>query len=741
MKKSLYTLHIKLIQYDYAYYSRRVHSSILLIDRPTGTIHFLDSIWQYNIVKHIIPEGEDIQVHLKLLEGHVSQTNITISFTHDDWSPENYVLMPAAAYNGNRFESRRIPYSPKLYDPRDIGPDKAPIISDVPRLNIHDGPSCIQDRSGAMSIPSMGFYSPAKQFGYLLFTPQASRLGDFGYSIEENRSRDKATFSISAPVVRERYQYRITDNQHPSQDKAPDWKEGDEISMPIHLHHFPCESIQGLFDHWNKHKHSLIPKPAPTLSMPFSATFPTQEKKFNTENWVEEHGYYSVGTREMFLQDWQIGWTGGMISTYPLLAHGTKKTKERVLRNFNFLFPNGIAPSSFFYDCGESKGDGFHFYGGDIRKAHTANWHLTRKSADGLYFIIKQFWLMEALGIEVQPAWKQGIKNLSDAFTKLWKENGQLGNYINSLTGSIEVGGSTSAGIAPGGLAYAALYFNEKTYMNTAEAIANYFYKDYIQNGLTMGGVGDAMQNPDSESCYGLLESFCVLFEQTGNKIWLLRAEEMVAQFASWVISYNYDFPPNTTLGELGIQTNGAVYANTQNKHGAPGICTHSGSALLRLYRATRKTAYLELLRNIARFIPQLFSHPKQAIAGMQEGWITERVSTTDWFEGLGELMYGSTWAETSLMLTYTEIPGLYLITDEEFLFVIDSVEASIVGDDANKITLRIKNPASVPLTLKILTEQSKHLKKALANHYILNTTHLPLAAGEEKEISLRRDC
>lgn len=74
-----------------------------------------------------------------------------------------------------------------------------------------------------------------------------------------------------------------------------------------------------------------------------------------------------------------------------------------------------------------------------------------------------------------------------------------------------------------------------------------------------------------------------------------------------------------------------------------PGICTHSGAAFLRLYRATENPFYLDLLRDITRAIPQYLSTKENPIPGLQEGWISERVSTTDWLEGIGEIMTGST--------------------------------------------------------------------------------------------------
>ena len=538
-----FALRLVFRQFDFEYYSKCLHS--VCVDIPssgTGKVDFQGAQWAYQVRSQKPHNNKDIQklsVQIKLTKGHLQQCNVAVEGVFHQWSTRNFVLMPSAAYNGNRFQSRRIAYSPKLFDPRDMEADKQPILSDVPRLNIADGPSQIHDRSGAMSTPSMGFYSPHYNEGFWMLSAQRCHLGDLGYSITENRERTKASFAISAPVVREQHKYRITDNQFASDDLAPDWETGDSVEIPIEIHFHRCLSIQQLFDHWNTLRYNLLPDTGPVYSFPFSATFPIQEEKFNSQNWVESQGYYSVGMREMFLQDWQIGWTGGMITTYPLLGLGSEKTRERVIRNFDFLFPRGISPSGFFFDCGELKGDTFHWYGGDIRKPHTSKWHLIRKSGDAIYYIIKQFWLMERTGIRVKQYWKIGLKTVADAFVKLWEGHGQTGNYVDSHTGEIIVGGSTSAGIAPAGLAYVAKYYDDQKYLAIAEEIAEHFYNNYITKGLTMGGVGDAMQNPDSESAYGVLESFAVLYEQTGKKVWLQRAEEMASQFFTWVIGYN----------------------------------------------------------------------------------------------------------------------------------------------------------------------------------------------------------
>ena len=230
-------------------------------------------------------------------------------------------------------------------------------------------------------------------------------------------------------------------------------------------------------------------------------------------------------------------------------------------------------------------------------------------------------------------------------------------------------------------------------------------YTDYLAKGISCGGVGDALQNIDSESLYGLLESFAVLYEATGDKKWLQYSCDAAAQFSTWVMSYDYVFPPESLFGQMNMKTTGAVFANTQNKHGSPGICTHSGLALLRLYRATGNELYLNLLQEITRAVPQFLSHKGRPIKGLEEGWINERVSTTDWFEGIGEIFPGSTWAETDLLLTITELPGIYVDLEKRKATCLDQLQVELINCNAASAKLRITNTTNMVAQTSVLVE------------------------------------
>lgn len=364
-------------------------------------IHFQDSEWKTDVVYSEVPgkpDAVDLEISFICTEGELVNASVALDLNLSNWSTNNFVLVPAALYNGNRYPYRRIRYSPKLMDPRDISPDQGIILSDVPKLNHTDGPSFVQLRSGAMSTPSACFHDPSAKKGFIMLTHQSTKWGDNGISITENKNRDEAVISVSAPVVRELYKYRITDSRYPSDDIPGTFEAGDTVKLEVRLYYFDANERQQLFDKFAEVRKDFSGKIKHNNVLPLSEAFRVQQEKFNRDNWVEKHGYYSVGMRENFLQDWQIGWTGGMISTYPLLFAGNDETEKHVLQNFDWLFPNGISPSGFFWDSGE---DGTKWYGGDIRKPHTANWHLVRKSGDGLFYVLQQLFLMKEKGIGV----------------------------------------------------------------------------------------------------------------------------------------------------------------------------------------------------------------------------------------------------------------------------------------------------------------------------------------------------
>jgi len=730
------TLRVRFNQYDTERYNLLIAQKAVPLTFGNQQMEFIGSKWQVQSVIVPAKNAEQFEVKLlfKCLEGSLSNASLALDVELNDWSADNYILMPAAVYNGNRYPVVKMKYMPFFNDPSQLGLNHQLLLSDQPRLNYREGESRIQLLSGSMSFPSIG-YTNKKDKGFWLFTSQGNSLGDYGISIEEHKGRNKAVISLTSPAVREVRKYYISEmDAKPSDDLPANFKAGDKVEINFYLDFFESPDVQSLFNRMVEIRQEYYPSPEKINLLPFSAAFKIQEKKFNRDNW-KEAGYYSVGTTDNFFQDWQIGWTGGMISTLPLLQEGDLFTKKRVLQNFDWLVQNGVSPSGYYYDL-IYKGKP---YGAFPNKALGDSLHLTRKNADAVYFIYKQFDLMKKMGIAVKPVWEQMNLMALEAQLRTWKTYDQLGQFVNQQTGRLVIGNTTSAGIFPAALCAAFRYTGNKEYLDYAEEIARFYYENFIQKGLTCGGPGDAMQSFDSESSYGLLESMTELYETTGKKEWLQCAEEMAKQFSSWVVAYDYNFPKNSLFARLDIRSTGAVYANTQNTHGAPGICTHSGIALLKLYRATGNPFYMQLLTDIAHALPQFLSTKENPWPSFKEGWMSERCNLTDWLEGIGETFVYSSWAETSLMLSFAELPGIYVDLETDAIFCFDHMKVHILKSNSQKLEFEIFNETSYDAKVKLLAENHNKKQQPLYHNASINFEQIDIPAGKKVKVNLKR--
>ncbi|MBQ7986610.1 MAG: AGE family epimerase/isomerase [Clostridia bacterium] len=559
-----------------------------------------------------------------------------------EWDMDSYVMMPACAYNGNRYKRDNRPYPP-MYKKDETGIDCDVLMTDVPALN-PDGSGEIQVTSGDMATPCVGIYNREKKQGFLLFCEQEVKGKNIGFTLKAGK------LAISYPASRtDFYRFWFFKSQHIEADKGIPVENGEEVSSKYKIVTFPCDSMACFYDNFFKLRKSVMSdERAPSLYT--RELWDLMEKHFNEENYSGE--YYAEVSKI-----WQCGWVGGGMSNYALLKLGNDISKERAIKTIDYMTSHQ-ANSGFYYgrvENGEIQDDSNNTEGME-------NIHLLRKSADGLYFLFKNFSITE-----VKNEWKESAKRCADAFCKLFETYGRIGQFANVETGELVVGNSNSAAIVSAALAKAYEFFCEEKYLHFAKKILEYHYKMFEDTGVTNGGPGEIMGAPDSESAFGLLESCVILYEITKDEKWLKYAETVAKYCSSWVVTYSYKFPETSEFGRLGINTVGSVFANVQNKHSAPGICTLSGDSILKLYRYTKNEEYLELIKDIAYFIPQCVSTSERPILTwhnpqriLPPGFINERVNMSDW-EGkdkIGGVFGLSCWPETSLILSFAELVG-----------------------------------------------------------------------------------
>lgn len=451
----------------------------------------------------------------------------------------------------------------------------------------------------------------------------------------------------------------------PSGDRAWDFKEGDVIEQSFTIRDLEEASIQSLFDthfDWMLSAERLPRDRICRQDLTLGEGFKLIEEKYNRENWDEANELYATTCDLNSPSHYQTGWCGGGIADSALLCGKDPLSRQRAERALNCLCREGQLSSGHFFGKRTRKGNWEHDFASDATRPYTHRWHLVRREGDVLLYLLKA---ANRPGLQAAhesvDLWRESARKLADALCRLWERHGQLGQFMDAETGDILVGGSASGGVVPAGLVLAYRQIGDKSYLETAGLIAEYFLENFTLKGLSTGGPGDACQVPDSESCAGLLESYVTLLEETGEDMWLRAAKAQAAQFASWVMPYDFPFPGDSEFGRLGIPTTGSVFANAQNKHSAPGICTHSGDCLRRLSVITGDPRYMELLDWIARQIPSTVSRADRPIhdpsgRAMPSGWINERVNTSDWDHNVGGIFYGSTWSEVALMLMWVEM-------------------------------------------------------------------------------------
>lgn len=659
--------------------------------------------------------------------GDVASAGIAVAFDFYDWSPENYVLIPASVYNGNRNRivnrgynaglDRKELYWPELPQSTAAVPQLSPTPGELSRIEVH---------TSNTTTPAICFLDKKNKRGFIVLAEQGieydGKIIDNGFIVEENSDRTLATLLVSAPGVREKKPQFIGFSK--SSDRGITWKDGEERSIRLRIYSFPADDIPVLLDKFTAARKSVTGKNTPRNLIPMSETFRLMCNNIDKR--------YHEGTPYQFYcpenAAWiSYGWIGGLMNTFPILAMNDKLHRDRVGNTFDFGLTLGQGESGFYYGALNKDGKPFGREGyNDLPEIV-----LTRKNGDVLFWMVKQFMLLreQGHGDAIRPEWEKRVQKLADAFVTTWDKYGQWGNHLNHETGAIAVYNTTSGASAIGGLALAAQYYDEKRYMDVAVQSSGYYYDQFQKRGMTTGGCADILQNSDSETAAAFMTSLMTLYEITSEKKWLEMSRDLANLCATWTTSFDYRLPPETPLAKLGAKLTGAVWASTQNKHGAPGFCTLSGDALFKIYRTTGDIRYADLMHDI------IHAHAE----GIQpNGQITERLTYCDADSRGSRGDGGKTgWNETNGAMMAVEIPGIYLRKDIDRFYVFDHVEAEILEKGKKGILLRITNPTPHDASVTIMAENGREAKNPVGVTGFLKWPRVTVKAGESVEFRI----
>lgn len=675
----------------------------------------------------------DLSITFKLNDGAATNAGVAVAFDFTNWSTNNYVLLPAAVYNGNRYRTVERAYATGL-DPADYYRKDLPLTQTVvPRLEIESGqPSKLEVNACNVTTPAICIFDPRAQRGFIVLAEQAGRDGqgdwvrngrgeiiDSAFAVEESSDCSRATVVVSAPGVRERKPEFIGFSASP--DRAIAWQAGDVVQLKLRVYAFATPDIPGLLEKFMSVRKAVTGPNHPRSLVPAS----------QVEQWMTQRidsRFHDSPTAKFYCPEnapWiAFGWVGGWMNTFPMLVLGDAKHLERVTQTFDYGLKAQESSGYFHYAI---RADGNVTF-----RDPAPDMNLARTSGDMLFWMIKQFHLLKAQGRNeaIKPEWQAAMKKLADAMVVTWRKEGQWGKLINVKTGSIGEYNTTGGATIIGALAAASVYFDKPEYLQVAREAADFYYvRDFVKLGHTTGGCADILQNADSESAAGFMTSLMTLYEITRDRQWLEKSRQLANLVATWTVSYDYELPKTTELGGLGAKLAGVYWASTQNKHGAPGICTMSGDALFKIYRATGDRRYAELLRDIVA------AHGESIRPG---GLTNERLTYCDADSRGSRGNHVTGWNELNGILMAQELPGIYVRTDTGELFVFDSVEAKVLSRDPSGVKVEITNPTKFDARVSIFAENASQASQPLNGTAFLKWPKVEVKAGATVQTTIR---
>lgn len=561
-----------------------------------------------------------------------------VSFDFPKWEDDTYVFLPGAAYDGNRMCRRTHQRGyPPAYDANGIGRQASAVMWNPPALE-RDFSGGIEVTAGDLSVPCFGLYFPKAERGFLVFTDQQFGGVNVGFSVV------RGMVGVSCPANRAKV-YRFDSDAYLKGNDAPvRLKAGEKAVFRCRTLDFACTNVAMFLETFSRNRKCLL-----GVARPKSKSTPQLRdavaRHLVKDEWKD--GRYGLANGRF----WTPGFTGGMHTARALFLVGDEEQRRQGASCVDYLVSRQTAAGFFDSDRLDNA----------VCPVEDRRILLTRQSAEGLFRLLE----FVADG-DAKESWKQAARRACDAFVALWRRDGDIGQYLDVDSGEAFVGGTTNGAILPAALARAGVTFGEKTYLDVACEIAERYCVRFLSRGYTCGGPSDVLSAPDSESAFALLESLVTLAELDKRDVWLQRAKEAAHLASTWVVAYPYAFPAGSEFRRLDVDATGSVMASVQNKHAAPGICTGSGLALLRLYRMTKESLYLDLCRDIAAFVPQVVSTAERPVlavkdgrrVALQAGWINERVNLSDW-EGasmVGEVFYGPCWCEKAFLLSCGEL-------------------------------------------------------------------------------------
>ena len=124
-------------------------------------------------------DAVDLNIVFKLMKGKMTSAGVAIAFDFNDWNTDNYVMIPASVYNGNRNKIEQRGYCTGFEKEDFYNKDIPQITTELPQLSPSSrGASKIEVSSCNASTPAICLLDKKRQQAFIVLSEQGIRKGE-----------------------------------------------------------------------------------------------------------------------------------------------------------------------------------------------------------------------------------------------------------------------------------------------------------------------------------------------------------------------------------------------------------------------------------------------------------------------------------------------------------------------------------------------------------------------------------
>jgi len=270
-------------------------------------------------------------------------------------------------------------------------------------------------------------------------------------------------------------------------------------------------------------------------------------------NWDETTSAFAKHSNQYF----DIGWCGqnaaqacALLDEY--ISSGDEDAKFKALSVLDSWDTYAFLPNGLMYVKLQCKPD-------QIESALSGNIPMDLDTcnlgAAATYFF-RAFDLCKKAGID-RPSYEKRAFGLCDFFVQAQRPNGELAkSYF--LDGSIDKAHGSVGAFSVLPLFDAWERSHQQKYLDAALKGVDFYAGEFLKNGYTTAGALDS-NCIDKESAAPLLRATLRAYEVTKEQKYLDAAEEVAYYLATWQYHYSIDFPADSELGKLKVDTYGST--------------------------------------------------------------------------------------------------------------------------------------------------------------------------------------